>query len=37
MWQHKKWNVFPLNDVLWAMYFYTQLYLCAFSFVSASI
>ena len=27
------WTVFPLNDAVWAMFYYTQLYICAFSFV----
>jgi hypothetical protein len=31
----RRWTVFPLNDAVWAMFYYTQLYICAFSFVSA--
>jgi hypothetical protein len=27
--------LFPLTDAVWAMFYYTQLYICAFSFVSA--
>ncbi len=36
LWQAKKWQLFPLNDALWAMFYYTQLYICAFSFVRSS-
>ncbi|GFZ50946.1 hypothetical protein JCM24511_08704 [Saitozyma sp. JCM 24511] len=32
LWRKKKWTVFPLNDAVWAMFYYTQLYICAFSF-----
>lgn len=34
LWRDKKWKVFPLTDAMWAMFYYTQLYICAFSFVS---
>jgi hypothetical protein len=30
------WTIFPLNDAVWTMFYYTQLYICAFSFVSIS-
>jgi hypothetical protein len=33
----KRWTLFPLTDAVWAMFYYTQLYICAFSFVSATI
>jgi hypothetical protein len=33
----KRWTLFPLTDAVWAMFYYTQLYICAFSFVSGSI
>jgi len=29
-----RWTLFPLTDAVWAMFYYTQLYICAFSFVS---
>jgi hypothetical protein len=29
-----RWAVFPLTDAVWAMFYYVQLYICAFSFVS---
>jgi hypothetical protein len=29
-----RWSVYPLTDAVWAMFYYTQLYICAFSFVS---
>jgi uncharacterized membrane protein len=35
LWREKKWK-FPLTDTVWAMFYYTQLYICAFSFVSDS-
>lgn len=34
LWREKKWKLFPLTDTVWAMFYYTQLYICAFSFVS---
>lgn len=34
LWREKKWKLFPLTDAVWAMFYYTQLYICAFSFVS---
>lgn len=34
LWNDKKWNLFPLTDAVQAMFYYTQLYICAFSFVS---
>lgn len=34
LWRDKKWKLFPLTDAVWAMYYYTQLYICSFSFVS---
>ena len=36
VWEHRKWAEFPLREALWAMYLYTELYVCAFSFVSRS-
>lgn len=36
LWRQKKWNVFPLTDILWAGFYYTSLYICAFSFVGSS-
>ncbi|BEI94648.1 uncharacterized protein CcaverHIS019_0702290 [Cutaneotrichosporon cavernicola] len=32
LWHEKKWSLFPLNDAVQAMFYYTQLYICAFSF-----
>jgi hypothetical protein len=32
-----RWTLFPLTDAVWAMFYYTQLYICAFSFVSEMI
>jgi len=32
-----RWTLFPLTDAVWAMFYYTQLYICAFSFVSEVI
>ncbi|CAK9782420.1 unnamed protein product [Cutaneotrichosporon oleaginosum] len=32
LWNEKKWSLFPLNDAVQAMFYYTQLYICAFSF-----
>ncbi|WOO81900.1 Transcriptional activator ARO80 [Vanrija pseudolonga] len=32
LWRDKKWKLFPLTDAVWAMFYYTQLYICAFSF-----
>lgn len=32
LWRRKRWSVFPLTDAVWAMFYYTQLYICAFSF-----
>lgn len=32
LWREKKWKLFPLTDAVWAMFYYTQLYICAFSF-----
>ncbi|WVR09565.1 hypothetical protein IAU60_006634 [Kwoniella sp. DSM 27419] len=32
LWRHKKWTLFPLTDTMWTMYYYLQLYICAFSF-----
>lgn len=34
LWREKKWKLFPLTDAVWAMFYYTQLYICSFSFVS---
>ncbi|KAK4689241.1 hypothetical protein P7C73_g879, partial [Tremellales sp. Uapishka_1] len=32
LWRQKQWAVFPLTDAVWAMFYYVQLYICAFSF-----
>ncbi|ODN73405.1 hypothetical protein L202_07931 [Cryptococcus amylolentus CBS 6039] len=32
LWRRKKWTLFPLTDTVWVMYYYIQLYICAFSF-----
>ncbi|WVO16705.1 hypothetical protein L204_104386 [Cryptococcus depauperatus] len=32
LWRHKKWRLFPLTDTVWVMFYYIQLYICAFSF-----
>ncbi|WVW86321.1 hypothetical protein I302_108363 [Kwoniella bestiolae CBS 10118] len=34
LWGKKRWKMFPLTDIMWTMFYYTQLYICAFSFVS---
>lgn len=34
LWRRKKWTLFPLTDTVWVMFYYMQLYICAFSFVS---
>lgn len=34
LWRRKKWTLFPLTDTVWVMFYYIQLYICAFSFVS---
>ncbi|WVF67254.1 hypothetical protein IAT40_002002 [Kwoniella sp. CBS 6097] len=32
LWRTKKWTLFPLTDAMWTMFYYVQLYICAFSF-----
>ncbi|WRT70083.1 uncharacterized protein IL334_007077 [Kwoniella shivajii] len=32
LWRKKQWKVFPLTDILWTIFYYVQLYICAFSF-----
>lgn len=32
LWLEKRWKLFPLTDAVWAMFYYAQLYICAFSF-----
>ncbi|WWC91863.1 uncharacterized protein L201_006810 [Kwoniella dendrophila CBS 6074] len=32
LWAKKQWNLFPLTDMMWTVFYYTQLYICAFSF-----
>ncbi|WVQ94853.1 hypothetical protein IAU59_001936 [Kwoniella sp. CBS 9459] len=32
LWRTKKWTLFPLTDAVWTMFYYVQLYICAFSF-----
>ncbi|ADV23934.1 specific RNA polymerase II transcription factor, putative [Cryptococcus gattii WM276] len=32
LWRRKKWTLFPLTDTVWVMFYYIQLYICAFSF-----
>ncbi|OCF61630.1 hypothetical protein L486_01287 [Kwoniella mangroviensis CBS 10435] len=32
LWMKKRWKMFPLTDIMWTMFYYTQLYICAFSF-----
>ncbi|WWC72160.1 uncharacterized protein I206_106120 [Kwoniella pini CBS 10737] len=32
LWVRKQWKMFPLVDIMWTFFYYTQLYICAFSF-----
>ncbi|WVQ84547.1 hypothetical protein IAT38_006701 [Cryptococcus sp. DSM 104549] len=32
LWKGKKWTLFPLTDAVWVMFYYIQLFICAFSF-----
>ncbi|ORX40516.1 hypothetical protein BD324DRAFT_574415 [Kockovaella imperatae] len=32
LWGNKRWRTFPLNDAVWAMFYYAQLYICSFSY-----
>ncbi|WWC64751.1 uncharacterized protein I303_107362 [Kwoniella dejecticola CBS 10117] len=32
LWVKKQWKMFPLTDIMWTFFYYTQLYICAFSF-----